>query len=192
HVVTPSVNINYRPDFSDPRFGFYRDFVNDNGVNERYSIFEGGIFGGPGAGKARGIGFLVDNNIEDKVRNNNDSTSNEVFRKVKYLQGLTFSGNYIFMADSLKLLKISISGGTSLFKEKINLNFNGTFDPYTVNQETGRRIDRIAIQDGSLARLTNFGLSFDYSLNPNANKRRNNNLDSLRNQIPNMTTEQQD
>src|SRR5690606_14451601 len=59
-------------------------------------------------------------------------------------------------------------------------------------QETGRRIDRFAIQDGSLARLTNFGLSFDYSLNPNANKSRNNNLDSLRNQMPNMTAEQAD
>lgn len=190
HVVTPSVNINYRPDFSDPRFGFYRDFVNDNGVNERYSIFEGGIFGGPGAGKSMGIGFSVDNNIEAKVRNNNDTTGKEAFRKVKILQGLTFSGNYNFMADSLKLSTISFSGRTSLFKEKINLNFNGTFDPYTVDQETGRRIDRFAIQDGSLARLTNFGLSFDYSLNPNANKSRNDNLDSLRNQMPNMTAEQ--
>lgn len=192
HVVTPSVNINYRPDFSDPSFGFYRDFVNDNGVNERYSIFEGGIFGGPGAGKSMGIGFSVDNNIEAKVRNNNDTTGNEAFRKVKILQGLTFSGNYNFMADSLKLSTISFSGRTSLFKEKINLNFNGTFDPYMVDQETGRRIDRFAIQDGSLARLTNFGLSFDYSLNPNANKSRNNNLDSLRNQMPNMTAEQAD
>ncbi|WP_239018738.1 putative LPS assembly protein LptD [Sphingobacterium corticibacterium] len=192
HVITPSVNLNYRPDFSDARYGFYRDFVNDNGVVERYSIFEGGIFGGPGSGKSMGIGFSVDNNIEAKVRNNNDTTGNEAFRKVKILQGLTFSGNYNFMADSLKLSNISFSGRTSLFKEKINLNFNGTFDPYAFNPETGQKIDRFAIQDGSLARLTNFGLSFDYSLNPNANKSRNDNLDSLRNQMPNMTAEQAD
>src|SRR5690606_3270403 len=102
----------------------------------------------------------------------------------------TFSGNYNFQADSLKLSNISFSGRTSLFKEKINLNFNGVFDPYTYNKETGQRIDRFAIQDGSLARLTSFGLSFDYSLNPNANKSRNDNLDSLRNQMPNMTAEQ--
>ncbi|WP_246229387.1 putative LPS assembly protein LptD [Sphingobacterium shayense] len=188
HVVTPSVNLNYRPDFSDARYGFYRDYVNDNGIQERYSIFEGGIYGSPSAGKSMGIGFSIDNNIEAKVRNNNDTTGTG-FSKIKILQGLTFSGNYNFMADSLKLSTISFSGRTSLFKEKINLNFNGTFDPYVVN-ENGVRIDRFALKDGKLARLTNFGMSFDYSLNPNANKSRNDNIDSLRNQMPNMTQEQ--
>lgn len=192
HVVTPSVNINYRPDFSDERYGYYQDFVNENGMHERYSIFQNGIFGSPGAGKSMGIGFSIDNNIEAKVRNNNDTTGNEAFRKVKIIQGLTFSGNYNFMADSLKLSTISFSGRTSLFKEKINLNFNGTFDPYTINPETGQRIDRFTLKEGKLARLTNFGLSFDYSLNPDANKSRNDNLDSLRNQMPNLTAEQAD
>lgn len=47
------------------------------------------------------------------------------------------------------------------------------------------------IKEGHLARLTNFGLSFDYSLNPKAAKSRNNNIDSLRNQMEgNMTPEQ--
>ncbi|MGO3307345.1 MAG: putative LPS assembly protein LptD, partial [Sphingobacterium sp.] len=188
HVVTPSINLNYRPDFSDPSYGFYRDYVNDNGMQERYSIFEGGIYGSPSAGKSMGIGFSIDNNIEAKVRDDNDTTG-KGFRKVKILQGLTFSGNYNFMADSLKLSTISFSGRTSLFKDKINLNFNGTFDPYVVN-ENGVRIDRFALQEGKLARLTNFGMSFDYSLNPNANKSRNNNIDSLRNQMPNMSQEQ--
>src|SRR5690606_27989298 len=76
HVVTPSINLNYRPDFSDARYGFYRDFVNDNGVVERYSRFEGGIFGGPGTRKCMGIGLSVYNNIEAKVWNNNDTTGN--------------------------------------------------------------------------------------------------------------------
>ncbi len=188
HVITPSVNLNYRPDFSDQRYGFYRDFINQNGLSERYSIFEGGIYGGPSAGRSMGIGFSVDNNVEAKIRTDNDTTG-KGFKKIKILQGLTFSGNYNFMADSLKLSTISFSGRTSLFKEKINLNFNGTFDPYVVG-ENGARIDRFALQDGKLARLTNFGLSFDYSLNPNANKSRNNNIDSLRNQMPNLTPDQ--
>ncbi|HLS95143.1 MAG TPA: putative LPS assembly protein LptD [Sphingobacterium sp.] len=188
HVITPSVNLNYRPDFSDPRYGFYREFVNENGALERYSIFERGIYGSPSAGKSMGIGFSIDNNVEAKIRTANDTTGNGI-KKVKILQGLTFSGNYNFMADSLKLSTISFSGRTSLFGEKINLNFNGSFDPYVVNEE-GIRVNRFALQDGKLARLTNFGLSFDYSLNPQANKSRNNNIDSLRNQMPNMTQEQ--
>lgn len=190
HVVTPSVNLNYRPDFSDPMFGFYRRHIDASGRDLQYSIFEGGIYGSPSAGRSMGIGFSVDNNIEAKVKTTSD-TSGAAFRKVKILQGLTFSGNYNVAADSLKLSTISFSGRTSLFKEKINLNFNGSFDPYQLDAR-GQRIDRFTVQNGKLARLTNFGLSFDYSLNPNANKSRSDNIDSLRNNMPSMTKEQAD
>src|SRR5690606_22532241 len=69
--------------------------------------------------------------------------------------------------------------------------FNGTFDPYVFDHQAGRRVNRYMIKDGKLARLTNFGLSFDYSFNPEANKSRQNGLDSLDNQKANMTPEQQ-
>jgi len=189
HVITPSVNLNYRPDFGRERYGYYRNFIDENGVNRKYSIFDGALYGSPSEGRSLGIGFSVDNNIEAKIRDDNDTTGNG-FRKVPIIQGLTFSGNYNMAADSLKLSTISFSGRTSLFKEKLNLNFNGTFDPYSYDPYTGRTINRYAIKDGKLARLTNFGLSFDYSFNPEANKSRNNNMDSLRNSMPNLSPEQ--
>ncbi|WP_241788625.1 putative LPS assembly protein LptD [Sphingobacterium rhinopitheci] len=188
HIVTPSVNFNYRPDFADARYGFYRDFINQNGAVSQYSIFQNGIYGSPSAGKSMGIGFSVDNNIEAKIRDSKDSTGNG-FKKIPILQGLSFSGNYNFAADSLKLSTISFSGRTALFNQKINLNFNGTLDPYELDYR-GQRVDKYTIQDGKLARLTNFGLSFDYSFNPNASKSRSGNIDSLRNNMPNMTPEQ--
>src|SRR5690606_13877539 len=92
---------------------------------------------------------------------------------------------------SFKLSNINFSGRTALFDQKINLNFNGTFDPYVFDHQAGRRVNRYMIKDGKLARLTNFGLSFDYSFNPEANKSRQNGLDSLDNQKANMTPEQQ-
>ena len=111
-------------------------------------------------------------------------------KKIPILQGLNFSGNYNFVADSMKLSNINFSGRTSLFDKKINLNFNGTFDPYALDDQ-GRRIDRYIIKDGKLARLTNFGLSFDYSFNPDASSNRSNNLDSLDSQMRgNMSPEQ--
>ncbi len=189
HTITPSVNLNYRPDFSDSRYGFYRDFTDENGLYRKYSIFENGIYGGPGAGKSFGIGFSVDNNIEAKIRDDKDTTGTG-FKKIPIIQGLTFSGNYNMTADSLKLSTIGFSGRTSVFNQKININFNGTFDPYSYDTYTGNRINRYAIKDGNLARLTNFGLSFDYSFNPNASKNRSNNIDSLKNDMPNMTPEQ--
>lgn len=189
HVITPSVNVNYRPDFGDPRYGYYRDFINQSGQLTRYSIFEGAVYGGPSRGRSFGIGFSVDNNIEAKIRSDKDTTGSGI-KKIPILQGLTFSGNYNAAADSLRLSPINFSGRTSLFDQKINLNFNGAFDPYTYDRFTGRRINRFAISDGKLARLTNFGLSFDYSFNPDSRQSRNDNVDSLRNNMPNMTPEQ--
>lgn len=190
HVITPSINLNYRPDFSDPTFGFYRRFIDAQGNETLYSIFQGSRYGSPGMGRSFGIGFSIDNNVEAKVRSKKDTTDGGI-KKVPILQGLTFSGNYNFVADSFRLSNISFSGRTSLFDQKINLNFNGTFDPYTFDREAGRRINRFAIQDGTLARLVSFGLSFDYSLNPDANKSRQQGLDSLDRRKASMTPEQQ-
>ncbi|MDF2479070.1 MAG: hypothetical protein K0S24_4553 [Sphingobacterium sp.] len=190
HVVTPSINFNYRPDFSDPRYGFYQHYNDQYGNRNVYSIFAQGIYGSPSAGKSAGIGFSIDNNIEAKVKSKSDTTDGG-FKKIPILQGLTFSGNYNFVADSLKLSPITFSGRTAFFDQKMNVNFNGTFDPYSID-DNGVRINRYAIKDGSLARLTNFGLSFDYSLNPKAARSRNDNIDSLRKQMSGagMTPEQ--
>ncbi|MFC3197815.1 putative LPS assembly protein LptD [Parapedobacter deserti] len=189
HVITPSVNLNYRPDFSDDMYGFYRRFIDAQGNETLYSIFQGSRYGSPGSGRSMGIGFSVDNNIEAKIRSAKDTTDGGI-KKIPILQGLTFSGNYNFVADSFKLSNINFSGRTALFNQKINLNFNGTFDPYVFDSDQGRRVNRFALQEGNLARLTNFGLSFDYSFNPKANESRQQGLDSLDNQKTNMTPEQ--
>lgn len=189
HVITPSVNLNYRPDFSDSKYGFYKNYVDQYGMLNQYSIFQDNVYGSPSAGKSMGIGFSVDNNIEAKVKSKSDTTDGG-FKKIPILQGLSFSGNYNFVADSMKLSPISFSGRTAVFGEKININFNGTLDPYAIDQ-AGQRYNKYMFSDGKLARLTNFGLSFDYSFNPKASKNRNNNIDSLRNQMgANMTPEQ--
>lgn len=191
HVLTPSVNFNYTPDFSDDRFGFYRRFVNANGIEELYSIYEGAVFGGPGRGKSMGIGFSVDNNIEAKIRTN-DSTSTDGFKKVPLLQGLSISGNYNLVADSFKLSTLNFSGRTALFDQKLGINFNGTLDPYVYNKETNRRVDRFTIRDGKLFRLIGFGLSTDYSLNSTAAKSRGDNLSRLNDNRSNMSPGQQE
>src|SRR5690606_19137650 len=133
--------------------------------------------------------FSVDNNLEAKVRSRRDTT-NRGLKKIPIIQGLSFSGNYNFAVDSFRLSNISFSGRTALFNQKINVSFNGVFDPYSVDAN-GRRIHRFAIRDGKLARLTNFGLSFDYSLNPKMLRSRNENLAALDAQKSSMTPEQQ-
>jgi len=187
HVISPSVNFNYRPNFADERFGFYRRFQDANGNENLYSIYENSVFGGPGQGESMGIGFSIDNNIEAKVRTDQDSSG---FKKIPILQGLSFNGNYNFVADSFKLSNINFSGRTSLFEQKLGINFNGSFDPYEYDEVNLRRVNSFSIKNGVLARLVSFGLSMDYSLNSDAAKNRNENIDALNEDTKNMTQDQ--
>lgn len=190
HVLTPSFGVNYNPDFGSDKFGFYKSVQTDTSKknSERYSIFETGA---PGMGKQASLVFSFDNNIEAKVRSTKDTVNN--FIKVPLLQGFTFSGNYNFAADSFKLSNVSFSGRTSLFKQKVGINFNGTFDPYRYDQ-LGNRLNELAITGGKVASLSNFGISTDYSLNLNSNaiKHRNSNAINPQDQLNGITPKQAD
>ncbi|NEU07076.1 LPS-assembly protein LptD [Flavihumibacter sp. R14] len=180
HVITPSVSFNYRPDFGDDRFGYYRNVVtNTKGDILRYSIYNGGVYQGPGFGKEAGISFNIDNNIEGKRRaNTQDSVKTAISDKIPILQSLSFSGRYNFAIDSFQLSTIGFSGRTALFKQKLGINFFGTLDPYDIN-DRGTRINRFTFNSGKVPRLAQFGLSTDISLNSAATRSRNNNLNQL-------------
>jgi hypothetical protein len=64
-------------------------------------------------------------------------------------------------------------------------------DPYTLNED-GNRIDEFAMKSGKIARLTNFGLSTDFSFNSNAAKNRNENLNQIDKTKQNLTSRQQE
>ncbi|MEO8795628.1 MAG: putative LPS assembly protein LptD, partial [Daejeonella sp.] len=192
HVATPSVSFNYRPDFGADRFGYYRTAISSTD-SLRYSIYENRIYGSPSSGKVAGIGFSIDNNIEAKRRAVRDTSNTKNLDsnndKVPLLQNLSFSGNYNFAIDSFNLSPISFSGRTALLKQKLGVNFNGTFDPYQLNQN-GQRVNQFAINSGKIARLVNFGLSMDFSFNSQAAKSRNDNLNQLGNNMQNATPQQ--
>src|SRR5690606_3563049 len=79
---------------------------------------------------------------------------------------------------------------TALFNDKVSVSFYGMFDPYQVNSQ-GQRINRFAIKDGKLARLVNFGLSMDYSINSESVRNRSNQLDQMNQGMASLTPEQQ-
>jgi lipopolysaccharide assembly outer membrane protein LptD (OstA) len=180
-----------RPGKSVPTGEFSRDY---QGRIQKYSIFEQGLYGGPSAGEQASIGFSVDNNVELKLKSSKDTTGNGE-RKLAVLQGLTFSSSYNFVAPEKKLAPINFSG-RSQFTEKLGLNFSGVFSPYAVDNvaiTTGtgineiktyslQEVDRYVWNDGKIPRLTNFSFSFDYSLNPEALKKRNENIDATKEQ----------
>ena len=210
HVMTPNVSFSYTPDFSKESYGYYEkamyytddirpgmsvptgEYVYDTyGDPLLYSVF---INGGPSRGKNGSIGFSLDNNVELKVRNKKDTTGAGE-RKLAIIQGLTFSSSYNFFALQKKLAPINFSG-RSQFTEKLGINFSGQFSPYLVenvpyttgtgvNQLTTysyQEVDKYVWNNGKLPRLTSFNFSFDYSLNPEAFKKRNENIDKLNNE----------
>ncbi|HEX8608400.1 MAG TPA: putative LPS assembly protein LptD, partial [Pedobacter sp.] len=192
HVMTPSVNFSYRPDFSKIQRGYYKEakytdgtrVIGQDGKALTYSIFEGSLYGGPGAGQNASISFGLDNTVEAKVLTPKDTTGKGE-RKIPIIQGLSINGSYNFLATKEKLSILSFSG-RSQFSDKLGINYNGQLDPYQVadslaNGKPVRYIkDKYTWESGRLPRLTSFGFSFNYSLNPEALKRRNMNEDELR------------
>jgi len=139
HVMTPTLSFNYTPDFSDPKYGYYGEYypTPSNSGPEVYSIFEGGIYSGPGKGEVGSISLGIANTLEIKVFSSKDSVKNE--RKIKILENFSVSSGYNLAADSLNFSDIGFSAYTTLF-QKVRINFNGSFDPYVVDS-LGRNIN---------------------------------------------------
>ncbi len=215
HIMTPSFSLSYKPDFSAEKYGYYKTAyyytndirpgrgnvrINDTPVIDpytkkvvKYSIFDGGQYGGPSAGENASINFSVDNTVELKIKSKKDTT-NGGEKKIPIIQGLNISGSYNFMAQERNLSQLGF-GGRSQFSDKLGFNFSGSFDPYLIDQITTSadgsilerpqflQSNRYVFSEGKLPRLTNFNFSFDYSFNPETLKGRNKNREQVNNQM---------
>lgn len=185
-VSTPSTSFSYRPDFAAPKYGYYKELLYQDGTNaydqqgnkRLYSIHEGTLYGGPGQGQNASINFGLDNTLEAKVFSSKDTTGSGT-KKISIIQGLSINGSYNFLAPEYKLSNLSFNG-RSQFTDKLGFSYNGTFNPYAVENVTTNGITSRQVVDRiTVPRLVNFGLSFSYSLNADAFKKRNENLDKL-------------
>jgi len=171
HVLTPNISFNYRPDFSDPFWGYYQSVqVDTAGTMQQYSIFAGSVYGSPLAGKHAGIRLALDNNLEMKVRTPKDTAHAD--KKIKLIQSLNISTFYNIAADSVKLSPIRFSGKTKLFN-KFNITLRGSFDPYvwdSSNTNFINRLNRFWIDEGKLARLSNATLTVSTKLSSKSNQ----------------------
>ncbi|MEI7422771.1 MAG: putative LPS assembly protein LptD [Prolixibacteraceae bacterium] len=178
HVMTPSLSFSLQPDFSSPGYGMYGniEYYDSQGrpVSLRYPYHEGGIYGTAGSGRSGSIGFNVNNNIEMKMLNTNDTLSKEKYKKVKLLDQLSFSTSYNLAADSLNLSNINVTARTKV--AGIDVNMGAIMDPYAY--ENGHLVNVYQFaRDRKLARLTSANLSFGYAFKSKSK-------DDLKNQQP--------
>jgi hypothetical protein len=107
------------------------------------------------------VGFNLSNTFEAKVTDK-DSTKTAP-KKVMLLNNLNFSTSYDITADSLRWSPMRVSGGTQLLKQKMNVNFAATLDPYAINNG-GKRINTWNLDNGgSLFRMTSANMTINYS-----------------------------
>jgi hypothetical protein len=157
HTIRPSISFSYRPDFAEV-YQLEVQQSSDPTDVATYTPFDQGIYGGPSSGLSNSIGISLNNVLEAKVAPK-DPDSDEEDKKITLLNNLNFNTSYNIAADSLKWSNINASAGTRLFKDKLAINLNATFDPYQVDKTTGRNIDKF----NSFPRLASANLTANYS-----------------------------
>ncbi|HEU4718234.1 MAG TPA: putative LPS assembly protein LptD [Bacteroidia bacterium] len=163
HTLTPNLSFSYMPDFTDPRFGFYKTVqTNSVGASSKYSIFENGIYGATPAGRIGSIGLNLINSLEAKLRPD-ESDSSKTEKRTTLIDAFNVAGSYNLIADHFNWSMLSAGFRTKLF-HKVDVNTSFLADPYRVSSE-GVRIERFEWREGKrLVRLTGATVSLNTSL----------------------------
>ncbi len=176
--LQPSIGLSFRPDFSDPRYGYYQEVqINEEGDTRLFSRQQGFIFGGAQIGESRALTFNLRNVLEAKLKTESD-TAEASTKKIPLLETLNLSTSYNFAADSFNLAPFSISARTSFFDRKLSVNMSTTLDPYATGtylnssgEESIRSINEFAWNNGQgIGTIRNASLNMNMSLNPGGNK----------------------
>ncbi|MDE5838724.1 MAG: LPS-assembly protein LptD, partial [Paramuribaculum sp.] len=176
HVLTPTVSFSGSPDFSSPFFGYYGSYQmpDANGVmtTRKYSMFPNSLFGVPGQGKSGTVSYQLANNLEMKVRDDNDSIGE---KKISLIENFSVSQSYNFAADSLNWSNLNTSLLLKLTKN-FTLNLAATWDVYTYQLNSAGNPVRVNIPrwkaGKGIGRLSSTGTSFSYTFNNNTFKRK--------------------
>ena len=127
------------------------------------------MFGVPGRGKSGSLSLSVNNNLEAKIKTDNDSVE---FKKISLIESLSLGTSYNFAADSFRWSDLSASVSLRL-TDQFTLRLSGSFDPYyyDYHEYDGRiepyRVNKLRVFNGrGLGRFRGTSTSFSYTLNP--------------------------
>ena len=169
HVLTPTISFNYSPDFSTERYGYYESYLKtdaDGNVSlVEYSPYSGALYGVPGKGKTGSVSFDLSNNLEMKVRSDDDSTG---FKKISLIDEFRTSMSYNFAADVRPWSDLTTSLRLKLTKS-YTLNLNTTFASYVYEADSVGATPRISEHQtywgkGKWGRLQSISQNFNYTL----------------------------
>lgn len=169
HVLTPSVSFSYAPDFSASRYGFYDTYQKTDAKGNvslvEYSPFAHGMFGVPGKGKTGSINMSVSNNIEMKVKSDNDSTG---YKKISIIDELGASMSYNLAAQTRPLSDLSTTIRLKWWKN-YTFNLNAVFATYAYElDENGKPYvgTHTEYGYGRFGRFQGMSQNISYTLDP--------------------------
>ena len=169
HVLTPSVSFSYAPDFSASRYGYYETYQKTNADGTvslvEYSPYQGQLYGVPGKGKTGSISVDLSNNIEMKLKNDDDSVE---FKKVSIIDELGASVSYNLATDIRPLSDVSTRLRLKLTKS-YTLNLNAVFASYVYEADSVGGAVRVSEhttywQQGKLGRFQGMSQNLSYTL----------------------------
>lgn len=175
HVFTPSVSFSYRPDFGNPKYGFYESYsyINEYGdeTEHIYSPYSGMLFGTASKGKSGSLNFGLKNNLEMKIQSERDSTG---YRKISLIDDFGIDFSYNLMADSMRWSDISTGIRLKLSKS-YSIKLNAIWDPYIYELNENNqpvRVNKLRIFNGKgIGKLSSTGTSFSYTIDQDTFKK---------------------
>ncbi|MFH0882868.1 MAG: putative LPS assembly protein LptD [bacterium] len=184
HVLTPSVGFSYRPDFSDPSWGYYQhlskvyfdttDFTHKT-YDRDFDLYTNRIAGNTPSGKQMAANFSLDNLFQMKTLTV-DAQGKEQEKKLDLFK-INMSSSYNFAADSMNFSDLRSSfranpiGGNSKIGplKSLSIDVSTTHSFYAFDYAHNRISstyywDRPGGNAGEFLRLTNLSSSASFSL----------------------------
>ena len=168
HVFTPTVSFSYAPDFSAKRYGYWDTYqktdANGNVSLVEYNMYQGTLYGAPGKGKTGSVSVDISNNIEMKIKSDDDSTG---FKKISLIDELGASMSYNFAAETRPWSDLNTRLRLKLTKS-YTLNLSATFATYAYEADSvGARPyigERTEYSYGRFGRFQGMSQNLSYTL----------------------------
>ena len=170
HVITPTVSFSYAPDFGASRYGYYQYYQKTDAQGNvsmvEYSPYQGSAYGYPGKGKSGILNFELGNNVEMKVKSDDDSTG---VKKISLIDEFKLSSYYNFATDIRPLGDLTATLRLKLSKS-YTLNLSTVFKSYVYEADsvgaTPRESEHVTYWgQGKFGRFTGLSQNLSYTLN---------------------------
>ena len=169
HVVTPSVSFSYAPDFSASRYGYYDTYQKTDADGKvtlvEYSPYSMGAYGVPGKGKTGSISMDLSQNLEMKVKSDDDSTG---YKKISLIDEFRMSMSYNMATDIRPWSDLSTSLRLKLSKN-YTLNLSAVFASYVYEADSVGATPRVSDTKtywgmGKIGRFQGISQNLSYTL----------------------------